>query len=311
MIKFCLVGFGSHSSRRIIPAIKNSNNCLKYIVSSKKLYFKNIKIFKRLEIAVSKVEKNTVFILSSPPNIHEKQIQYLIQNKFNVIVEKPAYIKLESYLLTYNKKLKANFIFENFMYRYSYGYEIAKALLKNFKNNVLTININFLIPSYPTNTFRNNDSFKLSTIYDIGCYITSFFVSSKIKILACELDNKIKLNDTPYKLSFRFKSKNFKIFSYIGRSSSYKNEIIFNLKNDFKLKLNYFFYGVEKQKCLSIYHKDKFIKKIFFKDDNQFRHIFSQSKEFFFKNQVSHRFNLEQIRLLGLMSETYDRSLTI
>lgn len=311
MINFCLVGFGSHSSRKIFPALKNSINSLKYIVSSKKIYFKNIKIFKKLEVAVANVEKNTVFILSTPPNIHEKQIQYLIENKFNVIVEKPAFLKLESYLLIHNKKFKGNFIFENFMYQYSYGYEIAKAILKNFENDILTINISFLLPSYPTNTFRNNIGFKLSTIYDIGCYITSFFVSSKIKISACELTNKTILNDIPYKLSFRFKSKNFKILTSIGRSTRYKNEIIFILKNDIKLKLNYFFYGIEKQKCLSIYHKDKYIKKILFNDDNQFSHIFSQSKKFFIKNQLSHRSNIEQIKLLDLISEAYDRSLTI
>ena len=312
MTNFCLVGFGSHSSRKIFPALKNSINPLKYIVSSKKLNFKNIKIFKNLEIAVSKVEKDTVFILSTPPNVHEKQIQYLIQNKFNVIVEKPAYIKLESYLLIHNiKKLGDNFIFENFMYQYSYGYEIVNSIIKNFKNDILTININFLLPSYPANTFRENSSIKLSTIHDIGCYITSFFVSSKIKILACELSNKINFNDIPQKLSFKFKSKKFKIFANVGKSIRYKNEIIFTLNNEIKLKLNYFFYGVEKQKCLSIYHKDKFIKKIFFKDNNQFSYLFNQPKEFFFKNQFSHSANLEQIRLLELISEAYDRSLTI
>lgn len=311
-LNFCLVGISNHSTNKIIPAIIRSKNNLKYVVSSKKNFkIKDVIQFTNITKAIKYVERKTIFILCIPPQFHEKHILLLIRNNFNVIVEKPAYMTIDN-LKKINdfKILKKKFVFENFMYKYSFSNLISNSIIEIFDKELLSIKINFLIPDYPSNSFRNDKNFILSTIFDIGCYVSSFTVSNKIKINQIVLN---RLKEKHNKISsglFKFISEKFYIDFNIGRSKLYKNEIIFNLKNDFKIYLNYFFYGVKKKKKLSLFYKGFLIKSFFYDDFNQFDYIFDQNEKFFHNKQSNFLNNKKQLLILLEMSRAYKIHLT-
>lgn len=247
---FCLVGLSRHSLNRLIPSILKSRNTLKYVVSSKKnSNLEKIIFFKNLKEAINKIDKKTIFILCTPPDIHEKQALYLIKRNFNIIIEKPSFLSIDiiNNFYVYKKKNR-KFLYENFMYRYSHGFNLISSILKNFKDDILSIRFNFIIPSYPDNSFRNNSNYTLSTIFDIGCYITSFILLSNIKIEDIYIKKNIFQNSIIRSSLFLFINSNYNIEAKIGRSKYYKNDITIFLKNDFKIKLKSFFYGLNKKK---------------------------------------------------------------
>lgn len=311
-LNFCLVGIGKHSKKKIIPSIINSKNNLKYIVSSqKKISFKNIIIYRTLDQALKNVSKNTIFILSTPPIVHEKQAFKILKKNFNLIIEKPSFItsKLLS-KCTNLKKTNNKFLYENLMYKHSYGFFIISSIIRKFENKINGININFLIPSYPSSSFRKNYNYSVSTIYDIGCYITSFIIFSKIRINSIELLKNFYRGNNIYSSLFKFDNNKFDINAKIGRNNTYQNNICILFNNNFKIILDHFFYGVNKQKYLKIYFNNKLLKKIKFEDINQFEFIFNQGLSFFKKNQLSNTDNFRQLNLLNKMEYLYNKCLT-
>jgi len=118
-MKACLVGLGNHGQNRLLPSIRKSNLQLVAIVSKKKIKLNlKVKFFINLEDAINKLNKNIIFILATPPNIHEVQILKLINNGFSVITEKPCFVTLKN-LKAYSKINfnKDQFLYENFMYK--------------------------------------------------------------------------------------------------------------------------------------------------------------------------------------------------
>ena len=49
-----------------------------------------------MDDAINKLNKNIIFILATPPKIHEVQILKLINNGFSVITEKPCFVTLKN-----------------------------------------------------------------------------------------------------------------------------------------------------------------------------------------------------------------------
>ena len=310
-LDFCLVGIGKHSDKKIIPSIIKSKNNLKYVVTSqRKKTIDGIIIFNTLDQALKKVSKNTIFILSTPPKIHQKQALKILKNNFNIIIEKPSFLSSASLIKCINLKKKNNkFIYENFMYRHSYAFHIISSFIKNFSDEIISININFLLPSYPSNSFRTNSNYVVSTIYDIGCYITSFTVFSKININSIKLLKNFYQKRTIYSSLFELHHEKFDIKAHIGRDKIYKNNISILLNNNFKVVMEYFFFGTIKKKYYKIYFNNKLLKKINFNDFNQFNYTFNQSRGFFKKNQLSNTDNLKQLKMLKKMEYLYNKCL--
>ena len=115
---YCIVGYGSHAKNKIIPQlIKNKKKILGIVSSKKKLPIKN---FNNLDDAISHSNKNTVFIICSPPQFHSKQSKKILNSNLNVFIEKPIFTNINDLKknIDISKKNKVFFV-ENMMFEYS------------------------------------------------------------------------------------------------------------------------------------------------------------------------------------------------
>tara|TARA_B100000212_G_scaffold322972_1_gene282646 strand:+ start:137 stop:1066 length:930 start_codon:yes stop_codon:yes gene_type:complete len=288
-MNLCLVGLGNHGLGVILPSIINSKSKLIATVSSKdheinKKY--NIKNYKSLSSATRILNKNTVFVLTTPPQIHERQIINLMSKGYSIIVEKPSILNKKYYFKYIELKNHKNFVFENFMY---FETKLFESFIKIFSQKNLKINeliINFCIPKFPNNSFRNELDIIDVLVFDLCCYpvslITQLFDFKEIP----NINLRVLKKNYRYSLNLKINKINIKI--KFGISQNYQNNCILNTLNK-KIKFNYFFYGKKKLKQISIKNKNenKFLpyKEIY--DLDTFSKIFSQPKNFFFKNELN------------------------
>ncbi len=288
-MNICLVGLGNHGLGKILPSIINSKSKLIATVSSKNHEINqkyNIRNYKSLLSATSVLNKKTVFVLTTPPQIHEKQIINLVSKGYSIIVEKPAIFNDKYYFKYIELKNQKNFVFENFMY---FETRLFKNFIKTFHQKNLKINelnINFCIPKFPNNSFRSELDIIDVLVFDLCCYpislITQIFDISEIPNINF---NVLKKNR---RYSFNLKINKINIKIKFGISRNYQNNCIINSLNK-SIKFDYFFYGKEKFKQILIKKKNdnKFIKHKEIYDEDTFSKIFSQPKKFFFKNDLN------------------------
>jgi len=281
----CIVGFGRHAEYKILPALEKANLKLKYIITSKNLRYKNVKIIENIYRSTKIIKKRILIIITSPPAVHFKQAYFFLKNGYNVIVEKPIVLNFNQMQNLLSVKSKKNqILIENFMYQYTKIYNENKKLFNINKNKILKIDINFLIPELKYKSFRNSKCITSSYIYDIGSYVVSYlnnlgldYSFKEAKIININKENQENL-------SFKIiTNSNIKIKIFFGYISKYKNNVVFYLKN----KIFFFdniFNGLEIEK--KIIMKDQRNNKInIFKDKNGFVNIFNKKKSFWIKNQ--------------------------
>ena len=161
---------------------------------------------------------------------------------------------------------------------------LSKYLAKNLKINELIIN--FCIPKFPNNSFRNELDIIDVLVFDLCCYpvslITQLFDFKEIP----NINLRVLKKNYRYSLNLKINKINIKI--KFGISQNYQNNCILNALNK-KIKFNYFFYGKKNLNKYQLIKKNenKFLpyKEIY--DLDTFSKIFSQPKNFFFKNDLN------------------------
>ena len=289
MIKYCIVGLGEHAKSKLIPAIKNSKNVLIAIVSSQsdlELKYKGVSIFTDLNMAVKSLEKDVIFIISSPPSSHFDILKVILQNKFNAMVEKPIFLTFEHF-----KRIKAigelNQVtfYECFMHRYGLIY---KEFLQNYKINkskISLIEVVFCLPNLPEKTFRDLNNITSSVIYDIGCYPISLLNDLNItnkNIKITHIENIKNLKKERFDIDVKSENINFNI--RFGIDSHYSNIVSMKMNNGETIEFNNFFYGRKKEK--RIVYKNKFSERTkVIEDNNLFEVMLKNSIEYFHISQ--------------------------
>lgn len=306
-MNYCIVGLGRHATHRVIPSILESKSKLIATVSTRHNNIQNVPNFKNLSIAFKKLPQNTIFYLCTPLSVRQKQIINCLKNSYNVISEKPIFIEIK-YLkksLTYIKQNKL-FLYEHLIYVNSIAYEKFLKFYQSKKNQISKIHLNFLIPSFPKNTFRDQYSIEENIIYDIGCYPISFL-------------GKLKLNLNDYKLSFKRSKSNEKLLIFIfeneflkikiriGISKIYQNNLeVFYSRN--KVLFNYFFYGLSQKKSQKFFSDNKLINYKNYLDRNSFTFLFNQKADFFRNIRRCSEKNFQSIIFLKKLLELVNTS---
>ena len=283
---YCIVGYGSHAKNKIIPQlIKNKKNILGVVTSKKKLPFLN---FKNLEEAILCSNKNTIFIICSPPHIHSKQSKKILNSGFNVFIEKPIFTNIQDLKknIDISKKNKVFFL-ENMMFEYS---KTFRKFLKTFKKErkiISDMELIFTIPDYPNKTFRSKKYNYSTNLFDIGCYPISL-----LNKLFHQIDLKIfdikNIQNLKKELIF-IKNTNFKkikILIKIGIDKFYENKIILKCKKNKTYIFYPFFYGREGFRTIKIKNKTR-NKLHILKEKNSFINLFNNSNNNLRKSQHS------------------------
>ena len=93
----CIIGFGAHAELKLLPSLKNVGINVDGIISSKHdLKVNGTKIFSKIEDALRFLPKNTLYIISSPPDIHYQQAKILVNAGKDIFIEKPAFTSLSN-----------------------------------------------------------------------------------------------------------------------------------------------------------------------------------------------------------------------
>lgn len=266
--KFCIVGYGEHVKNTIIPSLNINPENIRII--TKKL-IKGFKTFPNIKSALKVLSKDYIFFNSTPPNVHYITSKLILSSGFNLIVEKPSCMNIyQLQKLRDMSKKKRLFIFENMMYFYSKQFKYLKSLINSKK--IQQIDINFSIPKFRKNTFRDNYNLESSIIYDMGCYPFSLiaffgFNFKNYKILYKKRNKKINF------IEIKFVCKKIKFNIILACFKEYKNFVRVKLKNQSIYLLNHFFYGKKINKENYIYKTNNKIKLFKIAEENLFKSI--------------------------------------
>ena len=290
-----VVGLGQHAKNKIIPAITSLKLNIICIISSQNIKYSNIPIYKNLN-DITKIKfnkKNTVIFLCTPPKTHYKQIRYLTQNNLNIFVEKPAFIRKKN--IEVISKINKNIVVENLMYQHTKIYKHLTKFWSNKVNKIHQIDINFIIPSIPNDTFRNNNNIYNSYIFDIGSYPITLLNKLKMDFLNCKYNFKLEKNKFKNlsKISINFNKIKSKIC--IGIDHEYQNNVIIHYDINKKIKFDYFFYGPKKTKNITYYKNHKLIKVNKLNDFDGFVEILKVKKNSWKKNQSNRLHDMHRV----------------
>ena len=273
--KICIIGIGKHAFFNIIPSLKRKNYNIVGIVSrTPKLFNRNFRRFTNLSTAIKNNPKNTLYLVSTPPKTHYPIIIKLLNNNINVLVEKPLTISQEQVdkinKLTLNKK---NFYYEMFMYKFTNCYIKTINFCKQNYKEIDKIELTFLLPSYPKNTFRDSTLLEDSCLFDIGSYVFNFSMElgnkiKNLKLISCNFKQNL-LN----KILIKFEINSIKIQAEIGLDVKYKNSIKIIKKDKSDVVFDKIFYGKSSKKYIK--HSNS-LNDISYIDHNGFDNMFNK-----------------------------------
>ena len=174
---------------------------------------------------------------------------------------------------------------------------IVKKIITKYsknKNQIVSINTNFIIPSFVQGSYRNNSNFEDSLFTDMICYPISFLV---------ELGFRLDINNFSYSISrkktktiFRLKfivGKTDLEFSF-GEGEYYKNNFLIKLENNNELECFPFFYGREGSRTVIYRNSKREVEKNYF-ENNCFEKLFQHSRDYWLQNQSYRLKNLKKV----------------
>ena len=167
------MGIGTHASTKLVPALRQNNQNIVGIVSSKDVFDFNFTgpVFRTMEEALAQTPIDTVFLVSSPPKLHFSQTASALKSGRNVILEKPGFIfrkdAEEASFLATQKQLV---IAEAWMYKFSKVYSKLISEWVSSREQITSLDMVFTLPNLPPGTYRNSPTFGNSIIFDIGAF---------------------------------------------------------------------------------------------------------------------------------------------
>ena len=271
-----IIGPGQHFTKRIYSLLLNSDFFqMQGILRSKKIKFKNIKIFNETDFFRKKFD----FIYIAAPNqLHEKFIIKSLKNGSHVICEKPFVTSNKNIKkILYLSKSKQKLIFESFAYIYHPVFNFIKQIINKKKyGDIKYVISNFRYPSLNLKDNKYKAKEGDGFYNDSGVYLVSLenylFNSNNrnLKFQSQKIRNQVDLRGNIF-----ISSPTIKRFYFWGEGQNYSNnlEIFFSKGTIF---INKFFSKNDDEKIhVKIHTKNKLTEKIF-KQTNQFEKMFEK-----------------------------------
>ena len=293
---YCIVGYGKHSSTKLIPALEKLNKNIFGIVTSKVSKIdKKYNYFNNLDEAIEKSSPNSIFIISTPPLVHFKQIKTILNAKRNIFVEKPIFVSTKEALIIKNILLKEDlFVVESMMFKHSILYKKFFDYWLKYKKSIIKLECTFLIPSIPLNTFRDGLFISSSPLYDIGCYIISLLIDLGFKLDNLQVNNVLFKRSKVTKIIINNSIDNIELLLNFGLGKEYKNSIKLFTENKKYVEFSPFFYGRAGEKKISHIDNDV-INEIFIDDFTAFELMFEIPKDIWILNQKKRFINIIKV----------------
>ena len=299
--KICFVGYGDHVKNTIIPFLQIKKKNIKII--TKKVISENFETFKDIELAVNNLDSSYIFYNSTPPREHFLTSKKVLNFGFNLIVEKPICVSASQYVIL--KKIadkKGLFLFENMMYLFSEQFLVFNKEIKQL-DKIKKIEMNFSIPSFSPNSFRNTHHIENSLLYDVGCYPISLISFLGLKLNKIKLKSKRK-NKILSLLHLSATSKKININIKIGFYKKYKNYVKVKFLDNTCSTFNHFFYGKKIKKENVKLKKTGELKKTYINEMNIFKKVFNFSyKKMFMISESNEKIIINYLKILDSIKQ--------
>ena len=252
--KFCIVGVGGHARTKLIPAIQANGQQLDAVVSSQPAKnFPDAAVFPRLEEAIAKLPRDTTFLVATPPVLHFEQAKLILQNGFDLFLEKPAFVtrrEAEQAVLICQRQPVV--LVEAFMHRYTRLYSELLAVWATSRDRVRRIEITFLIPMMPAGTFRSETQITSSGLFDIGCYPVSLLADIGLGEANLAV-SQVHFAGNPDKMRIGITGSagEVAIAIDIGVGDAYANSVCLHLDDGEAICFAPFFYGRKADRSIS------------------------------------------------------------
>jgi len=282
---YCIIGFGNHAQTKLLPSLIKLEKKIFGIVSKKINFNYQIEIFKNLDDALLFSNKDTYFVISTPPQLHFLQTKKILENNRNVFLEKPGFINEDEVGMIYEIIKNNNlFVVELLMYKYTKLYQKFLKIWYQNKKKCTKITCVFNIPKIPPNTFRDNRDIYSSPLYDIGCYLITLLVDLNLSLRNLKIIKIISKKSKVKQFYINGFDNKIEIYLEFGISDKYENYVSLDLEKKSNIKFENFFNGREIRKKIIYKNDNKYFENIIC-DVNGFETIFKHSHSYWIKNQ--------------------------
>ena len=243
----CVIGLGNHAKNKLIPGLEAAGLPVIGVVSrNSALAISDVQIFLTVADATLRLPKTTLFVIATPPNVHYVQVKEVIEAGRDVFVEKPAFLSLnDSVELSRLASERGVVLVEMLMYLENNSVQQIIRELEDASGLVKNIECQFLIPSVPLGTFRNEESLGNSLLSDMACYPLSLLALAGYDLSDLILvadTHKTNLNPT---FLIKGKSQKTNIHIRVGHDDVYLNKLKLEFDDGRQVSCEPFFYGRE------------------------------------------------------------------
>jgi predicted dehydrogenase len=302
--KFCIVGVGGHARTKLIPAIEANGQSVTAVVSSQPAKnFANAAVFVRLEDAIEQLPRDAAFFIATPPALHFAQAKLVLQNGFDLFLEKPAFETREQAEQTVSLcEERPVVLVEGFMHRYTRLYSELLAVWASSRERVRRIEIRFLIDKMPAGTFRSEPQIVSSALYDIGCYPLSLLADiglGQASLAVAELQfagnpdkTRIRVTGSAGEIAIDFD---------IGVAEAYANSVCLHLSDGETICFSPFFYGRKAERSITTCSGGKSAIRTL-SDENAFEVMLARPRSAWLRDQAERSSQMIEVagRLEGL-----------
>jgi predicted dehydrogenase len=304
---FCIVGVGGHARTKLIPAIEANGQQVTAVVSSQPAKnFPAASVFVRLEQAIEKLPRDTTFLIATPPALHFEQARLVLQEGFDLFLEKPAFVtgpEAEEVVSLCNGKPVV--LVEAFMHRYTRLYSELLQVWTSSRSPVRRIELTFLIPNMPAGTFRSESRITSSVLFDIGCYPISLLADIGLGTANLEV-SQLQFAGNPDKMRIGLAGSAGKIAIAIdiGVGDAYANSVCLHLDDGETICFSPFFFGRKADRSIATSsHGDTGIRTLH--DENAFEVMLARPRGAWLGDQAERCRQMIEVagRLEGLAKE--------
>jgi hypothetical protein len=298
----CIIGLGNHAQNKLVPGLEAAGLKVIGVVSrNTALVISDIQLFVTVTDAISCLPKNTLFVISTPPNVHYEQVKTIIEAGRDVFVEKPAFLSFEESIELNRLAIKRGVVLvEMLMYLENNSVQQIIDELKCTSGSIKSIECQFLIPSVPLGTFRTELGLGNSLLSDMACYPLSMLAISGYDL--CDLFLATDSSSTKQNIIFciKGKSKETNIYIRVGCNGQYRNKVKLQFDGDREISCEPFFYGREGHRALiKVTKAGKLVESIF--EENAYKLMFKRKRSEWMLTQKS------RLDVLDLVSESLEQ----
>ena len=300
MHKIAIWSLSKHFQNKVFLSIKNNKKIKINSILTKKKFDKYFRIKKKNwfnnENQFFKNLNSDFVYISSVNSSHYKNCKTALNNKFNVICEKPICLNTNQLqkLIQISKLKKKKFFEVNQYIHHPLFIKIKEIIEKNKIGKIINVESAFKIPLFEKSNFRFKNKLGGGALIDAGYYPISImynlFSSKKVRILKSKIikKNGIDLkgnliskneNDTIFNLSWGFKCNYENYLKVIGENGVIKAKFIFSKQIDQDGEIEIITQRKEIIKIKKANQINLFFKKVLSADSSYFRNQLKNTRD--------------------------------